>query len=134
MSEQNGFTVSPFLDGYDLEYLIPAAPGRWPAVKIRYRPLSADEESRVFALKQLNQGEPIVRFYAEAFAGSVKDGTPAKLLGWDLKDRAGKPVLISAENLRKLTPQFWDVLKMVIDGSVTTETGETQAEADVKNS
>lgn len=134
MSEQNGFTVSPFIDGYDLEHTIPAAAGRWPDVRIRYRPLSADDESRIFALKQLSPGEPIVRFYAESFAGSVKDGQPAKLLGWDLKDRKGMPVVITADNIRKLSPQFFDTLKAVIDGSLPTETGETQQEADVKNS
>jgi hypothetical protein len=134
VSESNGFAVSPFLDGYDLEHTIPAVPGRWPEVRIRYRPLSADDESRIFALKSLTPTEPIVKFYAEAFAGNAKDGIPAKLLGWDLKDRTGKPVPHTAANLRQLTPQFFDTLKAVIDGSIPTESGETQAEADVKNS
>lgn len=126
--------VSPFLgDGYDLEHTIPAVAGRWPAVRLRYRPLSADEESAVFAKKALEPATPIVRLYAECFAGNLRERQPAKLLGWDLQDRNGQPVAITAENLRRLTPQFFDALKVVIDGSVPTETGETEREAAVKN-
>lgn len=133
--ERNEPCVSPFLgDGYDVEYTIPAVPGRWPAVRIRYRPLSADEESSIFARKNLDPAAPIVRLYAECFAGSLKDRVPAKLLGWDLKDRDGKAVPISADNLRRLTPQFFAALQTVIDGSLVLDSGETQVETDVKNS
>lgn len=126
---ENGFCVSPFLgDGFDLEYTIPAQEGRWPAVRIKYRPLSKGEESLIFARKNLSPSEPMARFYAEAFAGNVKTGTPAKLVGWDLKDRESKPVSITADNLCKLTPQFFDVLQSVIDGTVVP------MEQEVKNS
>lgn len=136
MSEENGTTyLSPFVgDGYDCERVIPAQPGRWPEVKIRYRPLSADDESLIFTRKNLNPTEPIVRFYAEAFAGDQSSAVPAKLLGWDLKDRKGQPVKITADNLRGLSPQFFDVLKALIDGSAVLESGEPEREADTKNS
>lgn len=133
MSDTNGY-ISPFIgDGYDIEQTIPAEAGRWSAVSIRYRPLSADEESLIFAKKNLQPTTPIVRLYAETFAGDGKT-VPPKLLGWDLKDRAGQPVKITADNLGKLSPQFWEEIKCRIDGTIVLPSGETEREADTKNS
>jgi hypothetical protein len=119
--------ISPFIeDGYTADRTIPAVTGRWSAITIRFRPLSADEESLIFAKKNLAPTEPIVRFYAEAFAGDRAAGIPAKLLGWDLKDRKGNKVEITADNLRhRLPPQLFDVIKAIIDGS--------SVETDIKN-
>lgn len=113
--------VSPFIpDGYTISATIPAEPGRWSAVKINYRPLSADEESAIYARKAFAPLMPIARLYAEAFAGDGPENPP-KLLGWDLKDREGKPLKVTAENIRQLSPQFFEVLKSYIDGSQLVE-------------
>ena len=117
MSDENGEAyLSPFIpDGYTLNAVIPAVPGHWSAVKICYRPLSADEESEVWAKQRLAPSEPMVRWYAEIFA--------TKILDWDLQDRDGKKVPITADNLRRLTPQFFEVLKSYVDG---TQTGDQE--------
>ena len=108
--------VSPFIaDGYTLTATIPAVPGHWSAVQIRYRPLSADEESEVWAKQRLAPSEPMTRWYAELFA--------TKILDWDIKDAAGKKLPVTAENIRRLSPQFYDVLKSYVDG---TQTGDME--------
>lgn len=134
MQESNEY-VSPFVgDGYDTEVTIPASPGQWSAVKLRYRPLSAVEESVIFAKKNLQPDEPITRFYAEAFA--PKPPAKAKILGWDLKrkNEAGElvPLPITAASIEGLSPPFFALLKGVIDGSFVLN--GNSLEADTKNS
>jgi len=131
MSESNGY-LSPFIgDGYDATATIPESAGQWSAVQIRYRPLSADEESEIFALQRTMPQEAVTKLYAAKFAGT-KD-RPGNLRNWDLKDRAGKPVPITPENIGRLSPGFFVVLKTVLDGSLVLPSGETEAEADAKN-
>ena len=103
--------ASPFIDdGYTIDAIIPANPGKWDEVAITYRPMNADEEAAVYVRKSANPFQTTTRLYAEAFAG---DGsrTPAKLLSWDVKDRHGKVVPISAETLIRLTSDFFEELK-----------------------
>lgn len=123
MSESNGY-LSPFIgDGYDLEATIPANPGRWSEVRIRYRPLSIDEVEQIYALVRFSPQEPVSRFFAATYAGT-KD-KPGNLRSWTLKDSEGKPVPITADNLGKLRKDFYELLSEVIQiGS---------SEADVKN-
>lgn len=117
MSETNGQAYfSPFIpDGYTLTAVIPGVPGRWPDVRIRYRPLSADEESEVWAKQRLMPAEPMTRWYADAFA--------TKLLDWDVPGPDGKKLPVTADNIRRLTPQFYEVLKSYLDG---TQTGDME--------
>ena len=103
---------SPFIDdGYTIETTIPAVAGKWDDVAITFRPMTVDEESIVFVRKSNNPLATTTRYYAEAFAGDLASRTPAKLLSWDLKDRSGKVVPITSENLTKLTTEFFDELR-----------------------
>ena len=136
MSETNGY-ISPYVgDGYDELVTIPAVPGRWSAVQVRFRRLSKDEESLIFAKKNLDPLSSLARLYAEVFVGG--NGKKAKLLGWDLKRKNAQgelePLPISVETICGLAPTFFDTLLGYVEGSILTESGETQAEADVKNS
>lgn len=102
---------SPFIaDGYTLKATIPAEPGRWSPITFRYRPMSPDEESEVWAQIRLSPGEPTTKFYAPIMASHI--------LGWDIKTPDGKPVAITEDVLRKnISPQLYDVLKQYVDGS-----------------
>lgn len=132
MSQENGY-ISPWIpDGYQREETIPESPGRWSAVRIRFRPLSIDEESSIYARQRLSPNEPLARFYAEVFAGTPPN--KGNLLDWDLKDHQGHKLMVTAQNIRQLDPAFFDALKAVIEGSVRLSSGETKAEAEVKNS
>lgn len=133
VSDTNEFCVSPFLDGYDLEQVIPAVPDMWPDVLVRFRPLSADDESQAYFRYNV-QGVPLVRAFADVIAGDPDNGVPRKILGWDLKDRNGKLVPISSQNLGKLRPGFFDALKAVLYGVNPAKPEENETEADVKNS
>lgn len=117
--------LSPFIeDGYTERHTIPASPGRWSAVEIRYRPLSAEDDSLVYARKAINQSS-LAREYAAVMVGDLKAGTPPRLLDWDVKDRSGNRVKISIDNLcAKLPPDFFDALLQVLLG---------RAKDDVKN-
>lgn len=125
MSETNAY-CSPFIgDGYDREVTIPAEPGHWSEVRVRFRPLSADEESLIF-FKHNKAGMPMATAYAETFA--------TKILSWDIKDRNGLPVAVNAKSIGGLSPQFFNVLMSYLDGSRLLPNGETQAMAEQKNS
>ena len=117
MSEANGEAyLSPFIpDGWTLKATIPAVPGHWSAVTFRYRPLSADEESEVWAKQRLAPAEPMTRWYAEVFA--------TKILDWDIKQADGTKLPVTAENIKRLSPQFFDLLKSYVDG---TQTGDQE--------
>lgn len=135
MSEQNtnGKYVSPFIpDGTTRDAVIPEQPGLWSAVKIRYRPLSIDEQSSIYARQRLSPSEPVARFYAQTLAGS--DGAKGNLLDWDLKDEHGHKLVVTAQNIGRLHPVFYEQLIAVIEGSVVLPSGETQREQEVKNS
>lgn len=126
MSESNGY-LSPFVgDGYDKEATIPAVAGRWSAVRIRYRPMSADEESLALVGLRLAPQQSMVRNYAEVLA--------QKILDWDIKDRDGKKIPVTADNICGLAPAFYDALKTIVVDGVMLSTGESEAEADTKNS
>lgn len=108
--------LSPFIaDGYTLTATIPAAPGHWSEVQIRYRPMSADDESEIWAKVRAFPLEPKSKFEADVMA--------RKILGWDIKDRTGQKLSITAANIGRLSPQFFDVLKSYVDG---TNTGEQE--------
>lgn len=131
MSESNGY-LSPYIgDGFDLEGEIPELPGRYSAVKIRYRPLSADEESLIFSTIRQQPAESVTKIYAATFAGTREQ--PGNLRAWDLKDHKGNKVEITAENIGRLAPPVFDALKCLLDGTIVLPSGETQAETDAKN-
>ena len=101
--------VSPFIeDGYTAEYTIPAIPGISSAVFIRYRPITAEDESIVRAKARGVAEANYVRLYAELMAG--RHGTAPKLLGWDLKDGKGEVLKITADNICRLKEQMFDAL------------------------
>ena len=131
-AESNGY-VSPFIpDSYTREGVIPEQPGFWSAVRIRYRPLSIDEQSLIYARQRLSPSEPVARFYAEALAGTPE--RKGNLLDWDLKDSQGHKLNVTPQNILKLHPAFYDELVKVIEGSVVLPSGETPSEAETKNS
>jgi hypothetical protein len=125
MSETNGY-LSPLCDGYDETALIPAHPGRWSEVRIWYRCMTAVENSEVLAKARLHEGTPMVKHWAELFAGKIQK--------WDLKNREGKPLPVTAENIQKLSPLFYDVLHSYIDGTLPSDTRKESLEAEIKNS
>ena len=126
MSEQNGYW-SPYIgDGYDEEATIPAHPGRWSEIKIRYRCMSADEESETRDKAKRFPGSSPVRHFAELFA--------TKIQWWDLKDRAGKVVPITVDSIARLSPQFNDVLHSYLDGTLPSDEAKQRLEDHVKNS
>jgi hypothetical protein len=124
--ETNGY-ISPFIgDGYDESATIPAMPGKWSEVKIRYRCISADEESEVFAKQKLFPTRSSVAHFAELMA--------TKIQGWDLKDRAGNKVPVTADAIKGLSPLFYDVLLQHINGTLPSDQMKTHLEGEVKNS
>lgn len=126
MSETNGYT-SPFVgnDGYDETAHIPAHPGKWSEVVIHYRCMTAVEESEVREKAKRLPGTAPVRHFAELFA--------TKLQSWDIKDRDGKPLPITAGNIANLSPQFYDVLHGYLDGTMPSDTRKESLEAELKN-
>ena len=128
MSEANGSDyLSPFIaDGYTRDATIPAAAGRWSAVQIRYRPMSADEESQALVGLRLAPQQSMVRNYAEVLA--------TKIIDWDIKDLDGKKLPVTADNICGLAPAFYDALKAIVVDGVVLPSGETETEADTKNS
>lgn len=112
---------SPFIDdGYTLEDTIPAVDGRWDDVRIRFRPFTAEEESRVWTRKSINQYANMTRLWAEAMVG---DGAraPARLLSWDLKRESGETVEITADNLCRLAPQFFEAILQRLNSTIVVE-------------
>jgi hypothetical protein len=103
--------VSPFIeDGYTAEFTIPEIPGVSSPVFIRYRPLTAEDESIVRAKSRLNEDTPWVRLYAQLMVGDPLKGVPAKLLGWDIKDRQGNAVPVTVDNICRQKEAFFDNL------------------------
>lgn len=126
VSESNGY-LSPFIgDGYDKEATIPEIPGRWSAVRIRYRPMSADEESQCLVGLRLAPQQSMVRNYAEIMA--------TKIIDWDIKDRDGKKLPVTADTICGLSPGFYDAIKAIVVDGVVMPSGESEAVADTKNS
>lgn len=106
---------SPFIpDGWTLKATIPATPGRWSALTFRYRPMSPDEESEIWAKQRLSPDTPMTAFYAPLMA--------RKILGWDMKDQDGKPVPITEDVLRnRIPPPLYDHLKQYVEGTLAGE-------------
>lgn len=130
MSESNGY-MTPFVgDGYDREATIPGEPGFFSDIRLRYRLMSAEEESLVGAKINMHKDTAPTRFYAEAFAGGRKgDG---KILDWDVKDRDGKKLDLTADNICGLSfPAYW-AIRQVVCGEVKIGEYETRSN-DAKN-
>ena len=103
MSELNGY-LSPFIDdGMEGEFTVPAVDGRWSEVKGNYRPYCAADESAAYAKSQIFPGVGTVKYFAELFAQKIK--------GWNIKDAKGQAVPITADNIGKLDPDFFAILK-----------------------
>jgi hypothetical protein len=99
------------MDGFTFKAVLPAVEGRWSAITFRYRPMSPDEESEIFARLRLEPTAPSIAFYAPVMA--------QKILGWDLKDHDGNAVPISEDVLRKrIPPQLFDAFKQYVDGTL----------------
>jgi hypothetical protein len=135
-AETNGY-VSPFIaDGSTREATIPENPGFWSAVKIRYRPMSADEESVIHSKLRIAErhGSPAsaVAIYAEAFAGTTE--AKGNLLDWNLKDENGHKLNVSQQTICRLHPGFFDALMVILIGATKVTPTETEREAEEKNS
>lgn len=88
------------LDGYSIDFQIEAdKDGYYPAVNLRFRPLSQIE--RVEVKQQIEKsGDPVK---AEKYAASVM---AKQVLEWDLKDHTGADVERKAENFERLEPHL----------------------------
>jgi hypothetical protein len=116
LSEENGDAyLSPLIpDGWTFKATIPALAGRWSALTFRYRPMSPDEESEVWAQIRAFPGEPTTKFYAPLMA--------KKIVGWDMKDHVGEKVAITEDVLRhRIPPPLYDALKQYTDGTLAGE-------------
>lgn len=103
MSESNGYK-SPFIDdGMEGEFTIPEIAGMWSQVRGRYRPYCAAEESAVYAKSQVFPGIGTAKFFSELFA--------TKILDWDVKNSKGDKVPVTAENIGRLHPDCFEILK-----------------------
>jgi hypothetical protein len=124
--ETNGY-ISPFIgDGYDESATIPAMPGKWSEVRLNYRCFSADEESEVYAKQKLFPAESAVAHFARLMA--------TKIQGWDIKDREGKKLPVTAEAIKGLSPLFYDVLLQYVNGTLPSDQRKAHLEAEIKNS
>ena len=75
---------------------------------------------------RLNPQQSMVRNYAEMLA--------AKIIDWDVKGRDGKKLPVTADNICGLHPAFYRQLEAAVIEGRELPSGETQAEADTKNS
>jgi hypothetical protein len=57
-----------------------------------------------------------------------------KIQGWNLKDREGNPVPVTAETIKGLSPLFYDVLLQYVNGTLPSDAMKTHLEAELKNS
>ena len=103
MSESNGYQ-SPFIDdGMEGEFTIPAIEGMWSAVTVRYRPFCMADESEVLAKLARDPDKGSGYFYAELCASKIR--------GWNLKNTSGEKVDPTAENIRRLNAEFYQILR-----------------------
>lgn len=127
MLEVNGTCVSPYLgDGYDEKASIPAHPGKWPEIIINYRCFTAVEDSETRNKLKLFPSLSPVGAFAELFA--------TKISGWNLKDRKGQAVPVTAKNIGALDQEFFNVLHSYLDGTLPSDQRRASLEAEVKNS
>lgn len=92
--------LSAFIDdGYSQDIYFEAIEGLYPPLRFTCRPLLREEISQHIDQME-GKGGP-------AYDKSVAEILADKISKWDMKDRAGKPVSISADNLRKICPAMF---------------------------
>jgi hypothetical protein len=96
-------------DGYTLDGYIAENPGLYPAVEFQYRPMTRRETAVL-------EGDIMRTRDAEAGETEAAKVVARKLVSWNLVDRAGKPVPISADNLLRLQPVLGGTLLEIVRG------------------
>lgn len=125
MSEKNGHPVAYFDDGYTQELTVDAT--QWhPAVSVTYRPMVRSEYARHNAAmaKCDSDLEKMERQAAAALAGQLKS--------WDLTDRDGKEVSISADTVSRIEPHLFGTLyEAVVHAPHKVEPPATESPAEL---
>lgn len=118
---------TPFFgDGYTITAEFPASVTGFDPVTIVYRPITADEKCQFDVWQDANPTKPNTDFYAPLL---VKH----KIIDWNMTNHKGVRIEVSEKNIRALAPQFYSRLLDVIGGYLKLPTGETEAEASLKN-
>lgn len=111
--------LSPIIeDGWTFKATIPGVPGLASPIEMRYRPISPDEESEVFAKSRLDPSQPMTAFYGPLMAKKIR--------GWDVRRKNDKgqweKVPITEDVLRhKIHPLQYDAIKQYVDGNAVGE-------------
>jgi hypothetical protein len=125
MSETNGYLSPVIEDGYNRVSVIPEREGRWNAVRLRWRKLSADEISAINARASLDLLGGYCQHYAKVMA--------EKILDWDVKMANGSKAPITAETIQRMDFDFYTDLRNVVSGE-RPEWEEGGPQGDEKNS
>lgn len=102
--------LSPIIDdGQNRTSVIPAKPGLYSAVQIRWRKLDADSIDIVAARAAADPGSGFCRHYAQQLAKH-------NVVDWDIKDSKGNKVPVKALFIRKSESDFYNALVAVCEG------------------
>lgn len=93
-------------DGYTLDGFIKEEAGLYPAVRFKFRPLTADEQIRNFS--DWHKIAPSER--SERSSQMVA----SKVVSWDLKDSKGATVAIKAVNCKRLKYELSDRIVTIL--------------------
>jgi hypothetical protein len=112
--------LSPIIpDGYNKTSTIPARPGKWSAVTLRWRKFSADQVSAI-AARSVRGGDGFCRYEAEEMAPRKDAATgllrPGNVIDWDVKDAAGNKAPVTVEAIKNADPEWYAALLSVISG------------------
>lgn len=112
--------LSPLIpDGYNRTSTIPARPGRWSAVTLRWRKFSADQVSLI-AARAIREGNGFCRHEADEMApkpdATLNVTRPGNVIDWDLQDAAGAKLPVTAASIRAADPDWYACLLAVVSG------------------
>lgn len=108
-------------DGYSEQGFIAADEGIHGPLEFEFRPVLPAQRDRVEQYLNLNPPNPDAFHEAvgKALAGGGKE--PARLLKWNLTDRGGQVVAITAANMAKLKPHLFNRLWLVVSGRLASD-------------
>ena len=118
---------NPFYDdGYTRTVTIPSDLTGFAPVKIAYRPITADEDSRANAFLRMNGDKPAIDHYGPLLA--------SKILDWDLKNAKGEKLQVTDANIRRTPPEFYAALIKVVSGQTPLADADGNFGPTLKNS
>ncbi len=95
-------------DDYNETAYIKETPGIHNAVRFTFRPMLSEERTVIFRKVDSISPEKIDALYVSAMARRIHE--------WSIKDAAGNPLPVTAENLRRLKPALFFRLWMIVAG------------------